>query len=305
MASLRSTVYKTLLRHTVRGQAVTYERILRTRARGNSGFLGRLLGHPEHLNYVSYPCASGAAARGVWAGSSDAQHIIYYLHGGGYMIGSPQTHFSLVSALCARADMKAFIPDYRLAPENPFPAGLDDSLDGYRWLLDQGYSANRIHFAGDSAGGGLALATCLRARDEGIPLPRSLSLLSPWTDLTASGASYRERATRDPMLDARRVPEAVALYVGELDPKHPYISPLWADLSGLPPVTVQVGTEEILHSDAVSLVDKIRHEGGQAELTIWPDMPHVHQLAHRFLPEGRAAIHQLAQNLRAHQLDPK
>lgn len=337
MASIQSVIYKKVLRHTIRGGVLSYERVLKTRRSMDKGFLAFLRPKKSPLaptwvpresprdraqstvkkatknaskntaNNIAAETTSAPSAdqtshpagfQGLWLGAPDAHDILYYLHGGGYVIGSPATHRDLVENICAAADMKAFVPDYRLAPEHPFPAALDDSLAGYRWLLAQGYQADRIHFAGDSAGGGLALASCLRAKQENLPQPKSLTLLSPWTDLTVSGASYTDRAERDPMLAAKLVPDAVAFYIGSHDASNPLISPLWGDLSGLPPVYVQVGTEEILFSDSAVLVEKIRAAGGTAELEIWPDMPHVHQLAFRFVPEGRQAIQKLAENLR-------
>ncbi len=298
MASIQAQLYKTLLRHTVRGRPITPERIQKTRRRVAQGFLPRW-GKKRNVSAPTHIArGDGTDLHAVWMGRPDAHHILYYLHGGGYMIGGPESHRHLIEAICAESDMKAFVPDYRLAPENPFPAGLEDGLAGYRWLLAQGYSPERIHFAGDSAGGGLALATCLLARQQQVPLPRSLCLLSPWTDLTASGSSHRDRAQRDPMLDAALVPEAVALYAGDEDPKNPLISPLWGELQHLPPTYVQVGTEEILYDDGVSLVAKIKEQGGHAELDIWPDMPHVHQIAFQLVPEGRQAITQIGDYLR-------
>ena len=168
--------------------------------------------------------------------------------------------------------------DYRLAPEHPFPAALDDAISAYRWLLADGAAPARTAVMGDSAGGGLVLATLLRLRDEGLPLPGAAVVMSPWTDLALTGASLRTNAAAAPMLKAEQAPTLASYYLGGADPRNPYASPLYGDPAGLPPTLIQVGSDEILRDDAVRMADKMRASGCRVEIVVWPRMPHVWQM---------------------------
>lgn len=209
-------------------------------------------------------------------------------------MGGPDTHRSMVRALARYANVRALLLDYRLAPENPFPAAIEDAEAAYDWLLEQGVAPEKMFVAGDSAGGGLSLALMLQLKAHGKTQPKAAALLSPWTDLTSSGESARTRAERDPMIDINRMPEAIAYYCNEHPADDPLISPVFADLAGLAPLFVQVGTEEVLFDDATRLVERAEAAGTKAELQIWDDMPHVHQIAFRMVPEARAALKDIA-----------
>lgn len=221
--------------------------------------------------------------------SHDARHVLY-LHGGAYRAGVPSSyrHFTWRIATATRANVLAI--DYRLAPENPFPAALDDAVDAYRWLMTEGANAKNILIMGDSAGGGLALATVLKLRDEDLPLPAGVIALSPWTDLALTGSSLRLNARRDPMLNADDLPQFVAEYLAGADPHLPYASPLYGNLSGMPPTLIHVGGDEILRDDAVRMHERLRLAGCQASLEVWPRMPHVWHLFAPVLPEALRAI---------------
>lgn len=204
--------------------------------------------------------------------------VLFHLHGGGYGGGSPRSHSELVARLARAGGASALLPGYRLAPEDPFPASLEDTLAAYRWLLDEfDGDSSRIVVGGDSAGGGLALALCVSLRDMGDPLPRGLVLLSPWVDLTCESPSWDSRFEGDPVLD-HSLREAAGRYLDGADARDPLASPLFADLTGMPPGLVQVGTHEILYDDAVSLADAATRAGWELELEIGHDLIHVWQI---------------------------
>jgi monoterpene epsilon-lactone hydrolase len=189
--------------------------------------------------------------------------------------------------------------DYRLAPEHPFPAAVEDAGKVYRWLTRRMDPA-RIVFVGDSAGGGLVFATLHKMRDEGHAMPRAAVAISPWTDLALTGRSLQTNAKADPMMDARDLPTYAGHYLGGADPRHPYASPLYGDPSGLPPVLIQVGSDEILRDDAVRMAEKLRAAGGDVKLEEWPRMPHVWHHYARIIPEGRHAIERIGKFVRTH-----
>ena len=201
--------------------------------------------------------------------------VLLYLHGGGYGGGSARSHSELAARLARAAGAVAVLPEYRLAPEHPFPAALDDATAVCRALNDElGGDASRLVLGGDSAGGGLAVATCIARRDAGEPLPRAVCLLSPWLDLTCTSPSWDERFEGDPVLD-HSLREAAGRYLAGADARDPLCSPLFADLSGLPPVLVQVGTHEILYDDSVSFAEEATRAGSEVELEIGHELIHV------------------------------
>ena len=204
--------------------------------------------------------------------------ILLYFHGGGYGGGSALSHSELAARLARAAGAAAVLPEYRLAPEDPFPAGLDDAVAAYRAILEElDGDASRLLVAGDSAGGGLAVAACIVQRDAGEPLPRALALLSPWLDLTCSSPSWDARFEGDPVLD-HSLREAAERYLGGADARDPLASPLFADLAGLPPTLIQVGTHEILYDDAVSFAERAGGAGVVVELEIGHELIHVWQI---------------------------
>ena len=223
-----------------------------------------------------------------------------YLHGGGYVLGSPDYYRDFLWRISHAASASVVCPYYRLAPEHPFPAALDDAVACYRGLLKQGMPARSLAIMGDSAGGGLALATLLRLRDEGFPLPAAGVALSPWTDLALSGGSMCENAHSDFTIRRERAEVCARHYVGAADPCHPHVSPLYGDPSGLPPVLIQVGGDEVLRDDAVRMAEKFRAASSPLEIEVWPGMPHIWPLYARVLPEGRRAIARAGAFLQRH-----
>lgn len=234
--------------------------------------------------------AGGIAAERILPRAASGDRHILYLHGGGYVGGSPEVYRPLVGRIAEAAGAELLCPDYRLAPEHPFPAALDDAVAVYEWLLAEGIAPQRLAVAGDSAGGGLAFALLLRLRDMGRPLPAAVAALSPWTDLALTGASLQLHAAADPMLHPQDVAPVANWYLAGADPRHPWASPLYGDPSGLPPALIQVGGDEILHDDAIRMADRLRAAGGIVELEVWPRMPHVWHLFAAVMPEARRAI---------------
>ena len=220
-----------------------------------------------------------------------ADKILLYLHGGAYILGSRRTHRQLVSHMAREAGITAVLPEYRLAPEYPFPAGIDDAVAVYRALLESGYSPQDIVISGDSAGGGLTMATLLSLRHAGDPLPAAAVLLSPFLDVTGSGESATTRADIDPWFNPEDLPVIARYYCpDEKEWRNPLVSPVFANVAGLPPMLIQVGDDEILLSDSTRLADSLRQEGVDVELEIWPNMWHVFQFFVGKMPESRQAI---------------
>jgi len=237
--------------------------------------------------------ASGRPAVRVTTPLSRPDHHILYLHGGGYIYGSPLLYRDLSWRIADAARAVVWMLDYRLAPEHPFPAALDDAARAYRWLLAQGADPRRIAVMGDSAGGGLTFGTLLKLRDEGEPMPAAAAGLSPWTDLTITSASSRLFAKTDPMLNLGDTKHYVAWYLGDADRRNPYASPVFGDPAGLPPSLIQAGDDEMLRDDAVTMAERLRAAGVPAELELWPRMPHVWHMLARVVPEGQQAIERI------------
>jgi acetyl esterase/lipase len=234
----------------------------------------------------------GVAGEWVNAGGAAAGTLLY-LHGGGYFACSAFTHRSITAAYATRG-LQVFAPDYRLAPEHPFPAAVDDALAVYRGLLDSGIAPERFAIGGDSAGGGLALATLLGAKAAGLPMPACALLFSPWTDLACTGESLQTNRQRDAMLVSDKLHEGAQFYLNGANARNPLASPLYGDLAGLPPLLIQVGDTEILLDDSTRLADAARAAGVTVDLKIWENMPHVWQVSQFFLPEARAAMDEAA-----------
>ena len=226
--------------------------------------------------------------------------VVLYLHGGGYVIGSPRSHRHLAAAIAGAAGASALLLDYRLAPEHPYPAAVEDATAAYRWLLDQAIAPGHIVIAGDSAGGGLTVATLLALREARVPLPAAGVCISPWVDLTCGGASYATKADADPIVRRAGVEEMAQAYLGATPPRTPLASPLFADLRGLPPLLIHVGTDEVLLDDAVQLADRAKAAGVDATLEVYHRMIHVW---HWFLPmldEAQTAVDGIGRFVRRH-----
>jgi monoterpene epsilon-lactone hydrolase len=221
---------------------------------------------------------------------ADATKIILYLHGGGYCIGSPRSHRGLSAQLAHAAGARAVALDYRMGPEVPFPGAVEDALAAYRALLDQGFAPGRIVIAGDSAGGGLTLATALAAREADLPQPAGLFVISPWANLKPTGPSYPAKAASDPMITAAALDDFAAAYLGGVEVTHPLASPALADFTGLAPILIHVGAEESLLSDSIAVAERAGLAGTQVTLEVWPEMIHVWHAFYGALAAGRRAI---------------
>jgi epsilon-lactone hydrolase len=240
----------------------------------------------------------GVACEWVTRGDTDQNQVLVYFHGGGYVFGSPESHRDLAWRLAEKTAMRILMVDYRLAPEHPFPAAIDDATACYRGLLEDGFEAHNIAFGGDSAGGGLAAAALLNLKNFGLPQPRCAVLLSPWLDLTLSGESIQTNQDAEAVLTPKALQTMASRYLGDLDPAAPLASPLFGELSGLPPMLIHVGSTEILRNDAERFHNKIKLSGGESELTVWKKMPHVFQVFASRIPEGKTAIVELADFLK-------
>ncbi len=196
----------------------------------------------------------------------------------------------MVSRIARASNARALSIDYRLAPEHPFPAAVEDAIAAYKWLLAQGYKPGKIVIAGDSAGGGLTLAALLAIRDAGLPMPAGAVPISPWTDLEGTGESVRTRAARDVMVTQDNLQSSAKQYYGMHDPKDPLVSPVHANFRGLPPMLIQVGDAEILLDDATRVAKSAKAAGVEVELEVWDEMPHVWHVFAKLLPEGQQAI---------------
>ncbi|MES2682343.1 MAG: alpha/beta hydrolase [Pseudomonadota bacterium] len=232
-----------------------------------------------------------------WVANSTAgaRGFVLYLHGGGYVTGSPRTHRGLTSRIARAARVCVAVPDYRLAPEHPHPAAVDDALAAYKGLLDQGIPPHKIIIAGDSAGGGLSLALALRIKAAPLPQPAGLVLLSPWTDLTLAGGSMQSPQQKEWLLTKSFIVDAANHYAGGQDARQPTASPLFADLTGLAAMLVQVGTEEVLLDDSTRLSQAATQQGVPVTLQIWPQLWHVWQLHGGQMPEADRAIAAIAE----------
>ncbi len=217
---------------------------------------------------------------------------VLYTHGGSYVSGSPETHIPIICRLAEQSRFAVLAYDYRLAPEHPFPAALEDAVAAFDYLLAEGYTEKDIVLCGDSAGGGLTLALVMKLRELGRTLPAAVCVISPWTDLTESGDSHYSRGEVDPMISSEELREAAALYAGTQDLKNPYISPLFGDFTGFPPTLIQVGGDEVLLDDSRRLAERMQAQGAEAHITLYEGLWHVF---HMFdIPEAYHAIEQIA-----------
>lgn len=243
--------------------------------------------------------AGGVAAVWVKAAEANDMYTILYLHGGGYIVGSHESHRGLIGSLSKKCGARVLAPDYRLAPEDPYPAALDDAIAVYRWLVDQKISPSRIAIGGDSAGGGLSLATLLKLKALGSVLPAAAFCISPWVDLACTGETIETNATQDPLITKELLRLSASLYAGQTSMRTPFLSPLYGDLTGLPPTLVLVGTGDLLLSDSERIVDALKRANVPCRLRQWDQMFHVFPLS-TFLPESKEAFEQVADFLQEH-----
>ncbi len=245
--------------------------------------------------------ADGVPAEWVAAHNASDDSAILYLHGGGYAIGSVETHRELAARISQSTGSRVLTIDYRMAPENPFPAAVEDATNAYRWLLGQGVNPRQMAIAGDSAGGGLAVATLVSLRDAGGPMPACSVLMSPWVDMEGIGETMASKAGVDPMVGKEGLIAMAGLYLDGADPRTPLAAPLYADLTGLPPTLIHVGTWETLLSDSTRLAEKAESTGVDVTLEQWDEMIHVWLIFAPILPEGQQAIDRIGEFVRQHQ----
>lgn len=245
---------------------------------------------------IRYEPVDAGGVPAEWAIATNARddHAVLYLHGGGYVIGSVRTHRGIVGNLSRATEARVLSVDYRLAPEHPHPAAVQDGTAAYRYLLDQSFDPKHLAIAGDSAGGGLTAATLIALRDSGAALPAAGALISPWLDLTQGSESMKTRAAEDPMVTKDGLQAMADAYINGADPKTATISPLFAELAGLPPLLVQVGTAETLLDDSTRFAEAAKEAGVEIKLDVWDDMIHVWHAFAGLLPEGKQAIDDIA-----------
>ncbi|TVS16508.1 MAG: alpha/beta hydrolase [Gammaproteobacteria bacterium] len=304
MVSWQTRLVNGLLRVTVKrrlaGETMDAARVVETRSR-----LARLAARNVPPPDVSIGAVNANGVAAEWVDAPGLQvpgKTLLYLHGGAYTVGDPTLYRMFTWRLAAAACCRVLAIDYRLAPEHPYPAAVEDAVASYRWLLENGHDGSDLALAGDSAGGNLVLVLLQRLRAEGLPLPASALCYSPWTDLTGTGASVTLNARRDPMLPGHRLREAATLYAPDADHRDPLLSPLFADFRDLPPLAIHVGSTEVLLDDALRVADRARAAGVKVELSVWRAQPHVFPLLARFIPEGRQAIAQSGRFLLAQWL---
>jgi acetyl esterase/lipase len=292
-----------VLRNTLKKQRLSIPEH-RASGRKNARFLGKI---PENC-YVEPVNIDGLRAE--WIRPVDpkfkqeqsipgSRGVILHLHGGGYVTGSIETYHMLCGLLAISADMDVLVPEYRLAPENPFPAALEDALKAYRWLLARGCPPANIIISGDSAGGGLGVATVLALMGQQQPLPAAVICMSPWVDLTLKGQSHITKAESESVLQTEVLREWALSYTSAANLSNPLVSPVYADFPGFPPLLIQVGSDEILLDDALLLAEKARAAGVKVELKIWDGMWHVWQALGDLLPENRRTFAEIGQFVRA------
>lgn len=242
---------------------------------------------------------AGRPAEWVYDAAADEGRVMLYVHGGGYVQGSLHSHRNMVFEIARAFGGRVLNLDYRLAPEHPYPAAVEDTVAAWKALLDQGVDPKRAAFGGDSAGGGLVVAALVSARDQGLPLPACGCCISPWTDLVGTGQTMDTKAGEDPMVNRDALNFFADLYVGGADKTEPLISPIFADLAGLPPLLVQVGTAETLLDDSRRLAMRARHQGVDVDYVEWQGMPHIWHIFAPLLQQSRDAVAELGRYMRA------
>jgi len=285
MASFRSQLIASIMRLTMKKKLGKSGDPAKERA-----FLDKMSAMSSRRPLGKFDVVGGVSGEWQQASLGSADNVILYLHGGAYVIGSPASHRDMVGAIADAAQARAFIVDYRLAPETIFPGAVDDAVAAYKGLLENGEKAEKIIIAGDSAGGGLTMATLVALRDEGIELPAAAVCLSPWADLTFTGDSMIVKDKVDAMLGRDSLSWFAGLYLAGQDASDPKASPIFADLSGLPPLLIQVGSEEVLLDDAIRLNKAAKKAGVDVSLEVWDGQMHVWQLMATIVPEGKHAI---------------
>jgi len=275
------------VRHTIEDHRLSYERIM------------SVLPMDDDIE-TERVGVNGTPAEWISAPESQENRVILYLHGGGYLFGSARTHRVMLAHMARASKARVLALDYRLAPEIPFPAPVEDSVSAYRWLLDQGISAKKMVIGGDSAGGGLAIAALVALRSVGEPMPAAGVCISAWTDMESTGQSHTTNAESDPSVSKERLLKIAKVYLAGKDPTAPLASPIHADLTGLPPLLLQVGSIEVLLDDSTLLKSRAKAAGVSVEMEVWDDMPHVWHHYAPILPEARKAIGRIGEFVLEH-----
>jgi acetyl esterase/lipase len=260
--------------------------------RANAQAFSQLTAEPDDVRYEAVD-AGGVPAQWIIPAGATEDRVLQYVHGGAYELLSAETHRKMVGHIAKAIGCRALNVDYRLAPEHPHPAAVEDSLTAYRWLLAQGIEPGHIAISGDSAGGGLCLATALKIRAQDLAMPAAIVPISPWTDMAGTGETMGTRADVDMIVTPDAIAQLSQVFLAGGDPRDPYASPLYADLQGLPAIYIQVGDEEVLLDDAVRVADKARRAGIDVTIDIFPEMQHVFQIAAGNLPEADDAIRKI------------
>lgn len=295
MASIRSKLMAAVMRRTMKNKL------------GKSGSITQERASLEKMSAMTSRRKIGEKAvvggvPGEWQTPKVAVggRVLLYLHGGGYAIGSPTSHRDMVGMIADACGARTLLLDYRLGPETPFPGAVEDAVAAYKALLAAGTPVDRLFIAGDSAGGGLTVATLVSLRDQGLPLPAAGICISPWTDMSLASPSMYSKADADPLLRPEALKWLGDLYLAGQDPKAPLASPVYADLSGLPPLLIHVGSEEVLLDDALRLHEAARAAGVKSTLEVWDGQMHVWHLMAAIVPEGKQAIQRIGQFVGEH-----
>ena len=290
--SFKSRFWRTVLRATFKNKKLS---IAELRANGVKN--SKMLGEVSKNITVEKINMEGIQAEWLipFSSSTRSEKVILYLHGGGYVTGSIEDHRMMCGLLANATETKVLIPEYRLAPEHPFPAALDDALKVYQWLLDQGYSSANMIIAGDSAGGGLSVATVLALKEKSGSLPAAVVCLSPWADLALTGQSHATKAKTEAILNKDVLHEWALCYTDESNLTNPLVSPIHGDFHGFPPLLIQVGSEEILLDDSTLLAEKAKSAGVDVTLKIWDGMWHVWQALGDLIPENKKTFEEIGQ----------
>lgn len=261
--------------------------------RVNAEMFADMTAEPAGVSYANVD-AGGVPAIKVMPDGAKADRVLQYVHGGGYVFCSANTHKRMAGHMAKALGCYVLVLDYRLAPEHPHPAAVEDSVTAYRWLLSQGIQAHHIAIAGDSAGGGLCVATLLKLRDDGVAQPAGAVPISPWADMEGAGASMQTRAAVDMCVQKPAIQQLSALFLAGRSTRDPYASPLYADLNGIAPLYIQVGDEETLLDDSVRLAHRAVDAGVEIKLEIYPEMQHIFQICAGHLPQADLAIQRMA-----------
>ena len=290
--SFKSRFWRTVLRATFKNKKLS---IAELRANGVKN--SKMLGEVSKNITVEKINMEGIQAEWLipFSSSTRSEKVILYLHGGGYVTGSIEDHRMMCGLLANATETKVLIPEYRLAPEHPFPAALDDALKVYQWLLDQGYSSANMIIDGDSAGGGLSIATVLALKEKSGSLPAAVVCLSPWADLALTGQSHATKAKAEAILNKDVLHEWALCYTDESNLTNPLVSPIHGDFHGFPPLLIQVGSEEILLDDSTLLAEKAKSAGVDVTLKIWDGMWHVWQALGDLIPENKKTFEEIGQ----------